>query len=328
MGYSYTATAAYESLGDGLATITALADALPDKQDAALGAFIDALARLSAGRIQPEDLEAVRNKTLEALAGPNGEADRLLAAAVDLLAGRPVRSAEKLRAELSSTTCADVHQVVLHAMNSALLQVPQGHTADWAGYVAAPTFSATTIVGTRYHAKSGSGADLVIGTDGVSLVTPGGAATVRFDECVAKLAWPDGGRRLIGADGISVNVEPTLHTVDPGALHTIDARVHPAKVIWMPARPVEAIPQPKVTPPAARSVRPRSRRDKVTMVVCGVIGVIWGLFWLLGTIGVATDPKTDWGDWATWFVLAVVWLIELGIIWPIVRIGRRSTSKT
>ncbi|MFD8129317.1 insulinase family protein, partial [Streptomyces mirabilis] len=50
-GYSYTAASDYTSRRDGFATVTAFADALPAKQDAVLGGFVDVLAGLQVGRI-------------------------------------------------------------------------------------------------------------------------------------------------------------------------------------------------------------------------------------------------------------------------------------
>src|SRR5258708_18182033 len=55
-GFSYSASTATEARGDGWTTLIAGIDALPEKIDAALGGFIDVLARLRAGRIEENDL--------------------------------------------------------------------------------------------------------------------------------------------------------------------------------------------------------------------------------------------------------------------------------
>jgi Predicted Zn-dependent peptidases len=333
-GYSYTATAVYESRGDGSATITALADALPDKQDAVLGGFVDVLAKLSAGRIESADLEAVRAKAMDSVVLPEADAARLRSQAADLLAGQPVTDSEQLRAELSKVGGEDVHLVVKEMMGSALLQVPRGRDADWAGYSPAPTHSVGIVQGTQYPARGQGESAVVIGADGASLVSKSGAMTVRFEECVAKLMWPDGARELIGADGIAIRIEPTLFAVDPVALAFVDSRVHPSRVVWMPARRPETIPQPQAAGHAATHARtatsgpvaPRGRFETPKLIVWTIAATVWGLIALAAIGGEAADKTSDWSDWATWFVLVVIVLIEALLVWPIVKILRRRRS--
>jgi hypothetical protein len=56
------------------------------------------------------------------------------------------------------------------------------------------------------------------------------------------LAYPDGGRLIIGADAIQVPVEPTLYRIDAAVLRDLDARINPAAVVAQPARPDHEIP--------------------------------------------------------------------------------------
>ncbi|WP_117212209.1 hypothetical protein [Allorhizocola rhizosphaerae] len=75
--------------------------------------------------------------------------------------------------------------------------------------------------------------------------------TVHFAECAARIEWPDGARRLIGLDGMAIQIEPTMYRVGPHTIAAIDAAVDPAVVVRMPARSPEEIPQsthrPKTT---------------------------------------------------------------------------------
>src|SRR5262249_16636547 len=75
-GSSYMASAAYEPRGDEYAIVSALADALPDKQDAVLGGFIDVLAKLRVGRVESADLDSVRVKAEESLRHADVDAAR------------------------------------------------------------------------------------------------------------------------------------------------------------------------------------------------------------------------------------------------------------
>ena len=248
-GYSYTASAAYDTRGDDVATVTAIADALPEQQGAVLGGFIDVLMGLKVGRIESAEIDAVLTSADESLRRPEAEAARLPSASVNLLTGHPIIDIEEYGAALRAVTVEDVHGVAVEAMESALLMVPDGHRADWAGFTLAPTWSASVVEGERYPSVENDEVGLVIGPTGASLVTGPTAVTVRFDECAAKLSWPDGARQLIGDDGMVVRIEPTLFAIDPSVLAEVEAAVDPSVTVGMPGRDPGAIPRPTPRPP-------------------------------------------------------------------------------
>jgi predicted Zn-dependent peptidase len=334
-GYSYTTATDYAPRRDGSALVTAFADALPAKQDAVLGGFLDVLAGLQAGRIGQADLEAVRTRADGALTAPDAAVRRLPGAAEDLLAGRPPRGLDELRSELWAVTPAQVHAVALEAAGTALMQVPAGHTADWAGYTAAPTDSSYAVTGRRFASVRGNGPALVVGDDGVSLTARAGdgtesAVTVRYGSCAAVLSWPDGGRRLIGTDGLIVDVEPGLYGVDAHTMAALDAAVPPAAVVWLPPRQQPPKPQAAAAPAASGDGgtpgRPAPTRrtggQTAALVVLGLLGGLCGFLALLVTVFGAGDPQTTTGEWAAisgflWGVTALLW-------WPAVRILRRT----
>nr|WP_245603444.1 insulinase family protein [Salinispora cortesiana] len=248
-GLSYTAATNYEPRGDGYATITALADALPEKQDAVLGGFIDVLAKARVGRIDEANIAAVIGKATEALSADDIDNTRLASAAFDLLTGEGVTASDDLLRQVKEVTPEAVHEVATHVLADSLLMTPSGRTADWAGFVAAPASSAAKVTGTDYPGRGGLAQRLVVGTDGVSVVSQGSDefATVHYDKCAALLTWPDGGRQLLGEDGISIRLEPTLYR--GLTTHAVDQAV-PAQVrVELPARDPEEIPQP---PPVSR----------------------------------------------------------------------------
>ncbi len=329
-GYSYTATTDYDPRGDGYAVLTAYADALPEKQDAVLGGFVDALARMRIGRIEAGDLTAVRGKRTESFSHPEVHAARLAGAATNLLSGHPNHSLTELRAELDAVTIADLHAVAQEVSGSMLLQVPEGHRADWAGFVAAPTYSEYRVDGERFRSRESDKLGLVVGTDGVSLVDEEHAVTVLFSQCAGLLAWPDGGRQLVGQDGIVIRLEPTLWQIDPRALGYVDSRVPRGLVAPMPARAPEAIPQPKrkvaanpatnAAPPAARK---RGTMEIVGIVILTVVSVFCTAGGLLGTLGVFSDSNSDSAErnviYAGWALTAII-IFALVLL---VRRGRR-----
>jgi hypothetical protein len=311
-GLSYTAATHYEPRGDGCAVITALADALPEKQDAVLGGVVDVLAKIRIGRIEEADVAAVIGKAVDALSTADADRARLPSAAFNLLTGHPVESGDELLRQIKSVTPEAVHQVATAAMASSLLMTPYRRSADWAGFVAAPSGSDEAVTGTVHPGLGGLPQRLVVGTDGVSLITDAGGpadgasadtarglATVRFDRCVAMLAWPDGGRQLIGADAVVVRLEPTLY--QGATAQVVDAAVPPQVRVDLPARDPDEIPRPDtVYRPLAKPRRPGLRdrlrilpvRERIKLVftalaalLSAVLGVVVGVGVLTGQLG-------------------------------------------
>lgn len=241
-GLSYQVAAGYQPLGDGTASLRVLANSSPDRQDALLGGFVDTLATLRVGRIASTDRDVAVARRVDALAHPEADADRLPQCARDLLTGAPLRDLDELRAEFVAVTVDDLRDVAREAAASALLLVPAGLRADWAGFTAAPTFSDDSVEGTIHQGRSDD-SQLIVGADGVTGVDGENLVTVRYADCAALLLWPDGARRLIGHDSIVVHVEPNLFEPVPD-LAVVDRAVPADRHVTMPARPDDAIPPP------------------------------------------------------------------------------------
>ncbi|GAA0259123.1 insulinase family protein [Cryptosporangium japonicum] len=248
-GLSYTTATGYTTHAHGTAQVTAVADALPEKQSAVLGGLIDALLTLSVGRVEQADVDAAKTKGREALTDPDAEAAMLSAQANALLVGRPIRTVEERLAELDAVTVEQVAEVAAGAMTTGLLLVPPGSTADWAGFTAAPTTSYTVVPGHTFAVVDDDQDRFHIGPTGVSRVIGDQAATVLYAECSAMLIWPDGGRLLIGHDGMRVAVEPTMIAGDPTVLYQVGTGLPPHLVVRMPAREESEIPRPEPVAP-------------------------------------------------------------------------------
>ncbi|MER8030887.1 insulinase family protein [Streptomyces bauhiniae] len=328
-GYSYTAASDFTSRRDGHARVTAFADSLPAKQDAVLGGFVDVLAGFQAGRIAQADLDAVRGRADGALAAPDTAARRLPGLAEDLLAGRPLRTADELRAELRAVTPADLHQVAVEAAGTALLQVPGGHSADWAGYTAAPVDSPYAVTGRRFAARDRGDTALVVGADGVSLTgrTAGGserAVTVHYRACAAVLSWPDGGRRLVGTDGLTVEVEPGLYGIDAHTMAALDAAVPPHAVVHLPPRqqPQSAARRPEQAAAGSGTApAPRTWGQRIGIFLLLSLTALLAFVALAWTIGGAGDPETGAGEYT--ILTCVLWAAVAGVGWPAVSMLRR-----
>ncbi|WP_051781669.1 MULTISPECIES: insulinase family protein [unclassified Streptomyces] len=242
-GYSYTAAAEYTPRDTDSATVVAYADALPEKQDAMVGAFVDVLAKLRAGRIEQADLDSVRASALAQFDLPELAAAMLPARAMNLLLRHPDLAVAEAKAELEAVTVSDLHQVARAVWADALVQVPV-RGLDWAGLAAAPAHSPEIVDGRRYSTVGNGHIALLVAADGVSLTAPGNQVTVRYAACALMQVYPDGARHLVGHDGFSLTIEPTLYRIGAAELAAIDAAVPPSAVVKMPPRDPARIPRP------------------------------------------------------------------------------------
>jgi len=315
-GYSYSAEADYTPRDADFATLTGYADALPQKQDAVVGGFVDTLARLRAGRIEQSELDSARAKALKAYDTPDLAAALLPSVALSLLLGHPLLTPEQGRAELHAVTVADLREVAREAWADGLFQVP-GRDADWADFTPAPRYSQAALTGTRHQSLEDERVTLSIGTEGVSLLTPGGPVSVRYDACAAMTARPDGARSLTGHDGFSVTIEPTLFRgVTPERIAAVDAAVPAEVVVRMPARDPERIPQPpepEPQPERSRQLRGQggtAGRGWTAALWClGVLAVAWAV---LGTVVTVDEAGSTLTYGARIFLF---WFLELPLLW-------------
>ncbi|MEU4425977.1 insulinase family protein [Actinoplanes sp. NPDC024001] len=246
-GLSYTVDAAHETRGNGTSLITATADALPEKRAAAVGGFVDVLASLRYTGAEPDEVAAVVQQQCDSIADAARLGALLPGQVTDLLTGHPVRAAADQQAEVRTVTAEQVRAVAVEAWADGLLLAPCAVNAGWTGLAPVPTRSLSAVTGKTVPAIGNDDIRLVSGWWGVTLSEGDEEClTVRFEECAAMLAYGDGGRTLIGHDGITVTVEPTLFENGSARVAHIDSRTDPGLRIDLPARPADAIPQPEI----------------------------------------------------------------------------------
>jgi predicted Zn-dependent peptidase len=296
-GVSYTVNTDWDPRGDGFATITAAVDALPAKQSAALGGFIDALAALRHGHVDESDIAAYQTKMREGVRHPDAEASTLPGAAVDLLVGERVRDLQERMDDIAAVTADQVHAVAREAAATTLLRVPMGHDAQWAGFTQAPIVSTEKVTGMSYAGRSPNSPTLVVGVDGVTSVCGDNVVTVKYAEVAAMMTWPDGARQLMGDDGFVLSVEPTLTAIDPGALARIDGAVPDRLKVPMPARDPKNIPQPtsgKQAEAAAAGVRKTWTGGAITGLIASIAAAV--LFLCFGGLMAFAQAVDDSGE--------------------------------
>jgi predicted Zn-dependent peptidase len=290
LGISYSAHAALDTRDAQHATLTAFADALPAKHGDVTREFINVLIDLATDPVTDDDLAAMLKVARRALFEPAGTAAWLTQSAENILLNVPVRSPQDVWDNLVAVTAEDISEIARQTLATGLAMVPHGQAVGRAGFVAAPTGSAAALDGDTFTplGRPGARARLIVGADGLSLVGGLDIATVRYSECVAMLAWPDGARLLFAPDAVNVRVEPQLWGLPTHVLAGIDAAIPDDRISHMQPRPPGSIPRPPETvasqapPSAGTSVPPnahthRTRTLKATAYVLGGVVLIGGV---------------------------------------------------
>lgn len=328
-GLSYAISAEYTARDAEYAEIHATADALPATQDKLISSLVNILAGLRTGGIDPESLEVLRSRLVEARQAPDAAAQALPGLAADLLFGRRLPSEATVLDRFRALTGDDVHAAAAEALDCALLILPgQSFAADDAGYAPVSTGSAVAAIGLPYRGFDDPGTQLVVGASAVSLDRQGSFATVKYAECVAMQAWPDGARHLWGHDGVRVAIEPNLFDAPEGFLTPLDSTIPAERVIRQPARDPRQVPE---RPPHAGSNaagRQRSTHTVATRIVRVLVHIAFWIFVvgtaLFGLVAIAVCFDNDPADGVDAGVIVVVWLLELGVgVLPTFLLGRK-----
>ncbi|WIM97196.1 insulinase family protein [Actinoplanes oblitus] len=234
----------YEPRADGSARIVAAAGIRPEHADAALDALVALLAEMGDGQIDAADVAEVTELTADGLRAARQRGARLPGQAFNLLTGHPVQSLGEAVAAVREVTRDDVAEVAALAYRAGLLMTPAGTETELPGYTAAPAASTEAVRGRVHRGRGNRELRLISGADGVSADDGETIATVRYDACAALLAWPDGGRQLIGEDAVVVRAEPGLYRRAHRVTAEIDARVPADRRIELAPREPAAIPRP------------------------------------------------------------------------------------
>lgn len=317
----------YDVLNDDLARVSVTVQAADDRPDAAVGGLADALSGLRF-HVAPDDLAAARAEALEEIAAVASAppADLLPTLAHRMISGRPLVGPVQTRARVEQVTADDVRAVAREMWGSALWFGPGA--MDWAGVDPAPAWSQERGRGRTFTRKDAPDVALVLAAEGVSVVTPDGAVTVRFDDCVLLECLPDGARALTGADGFRVVIEPTLYE----ALSTwdvvqhVDPRVPASVTVQLPARDPGDIPVAEPPPPAATDARGRRGGDRSggAASVAATAGLVAAL-WVAGVVvlGGGQLLLSELLD----FELRLGLLPVLALVWASVSLVRRRHGK-
>ena len=227
--------------GDGLASVTVLAEVFAGDPRPLAGEFTDALAAVRGNPVPAEDLAAVASELDRALLRPDAAALHLPDRAFALLTGAPEPTVEESRARLRTITPEEIGVLAAGSREPELL------LTSWGGLSGpAQPGPERAVLGRRFRSLESRRAALSIDRTAITRTWPGlPPATVPFASVAVLLAWPDGGRRLIGADTRHLDVEPTLHETPPDVPALLDAAVPADRHVPLPPRNADTIPVPR-----------------------------------------------------------------------------------
>jgi zinc protease len=244
-GLAYSPRVSYAVRDADMAHVIAAADGLPEVHSILVSAFILELERLEAAEITEEELISTVESMRAAAETSRGAAGRVTVAARNAIMGRPAASDGAGSEGLAPVSAAAVHAVAKEAFSSSLFVLPPKRRPFRAGFTALGGSAGPAVAGREIRRADFplDQATLVIGADGVSAVRGQAVDTVLYAACAALLTWPDGARRLISRDGVSIRVEPTLWRLEDHAARIEDS-IGADRRVSMPSRPAQAVPLP------------------------------------------------------------------------------------
>lgn len=239
---SYSTGADYGFRTGDTAQILAFADGLAEVGPELAERFLGELDRMAGEPVDPGELaEAVATHRTGATSDEERGA-RATGHCVAELLGAPRHTTGEELARLDAVTPQDVQEVGRTVLDSALLMLPHGQEPQGTRFRPAPSASTVAVEGRAHTRPDGAQLGLIVGPEGASALAGPQITTVRFDQCAAVLAWPDGARLLTGLDGLNVAVEPNLWIGGADAVAEIDRNAPVALVVRMPARPGDVVP--------------------------------------------------------------------------------------
>lgn len=308
---AYSPTTAYRPLTADTASISALSDIAPGRAAEVADRMMTALSDLAApaGPME-EELDAHRRRVRASLETPGATINLVTSAAWNLVHGAQVQRADQILAGLDALTPDVVLRAARDVVGTALAQVPGSVTVPplW---VPAPESTSPPVAGGRAFAQRGGEARLVVGDTGVTLHAGHSSVTVRRENVAGVAEWEDGGRVVIGTDGIQLAVEPTLWRGGRQAVALIDRSTPWDKVLPLGTRPPSSVPRP----PSALT---RARRNWRALVLFAAL-LAWG--------GVSIPAAYVGGEALSAAAIAMTGALVIGWIAAVIRGSRQGTPR-
>jgi len=171
--------------------------------------LLEVLDDLATNGPRTDELSQMRDKFLRILNDPESASFELESAATNELIGSPVTSFRQQLTELEAMRPEQCAAAVRAAMNSALLMLPANAPPPKDRFTAYPISSVERVTGRRFRTPaqkfpwSKKGHELIVGREGVSIVSPkGDARTVSYKDCAGVVVQSDGSVLVLGQEPV------------------------------------------------------------------------------------------------------------------------------
>ncbi|WP_106397707.1 peptidase M16 family protein [Actinocorallia populi] len=256
---SYTTSVEYRPDEANTAEIVAFADGLQSVFDELATAFLEVVDGLASHPVGEAELAEAKERSRENFEHRDAATALVTSVAWDELMGAAVRTPREQLDRMLRVTPQDVRRTGVQVRDSALLALPPGVEPADRRYQAAPGHSPYAMEGHVLHPWSGS-EYLIAAPAGLTKVSGTAITTIRYADCTAVLAWPDGARQLFGPDGVTVRVEPGLFRDAAPLVHAVDRSVRPDAFVRMPPR--EHAPRPEDGGPPLSLTAPPPEQER------------------------------------------------------------------
>jgi hypothetical protein len=210
-GISYSAEWDVAPIGADSRRLLVSVDGLPDRMQAVATGALHVLHELATTGPTRDELAELAASFRSRRERPEFVLSELERVADDHLTGTPSRAPEHLEAELAALGPQHVAGFVTSMASSMLWSLPPGVVVP--GVASAPSTSETRIPGQRFEPARGQvqSSYVQVSDEGLTWVWEGTdprSVSIRWDECAAVVAYPDGSRRVVGSDGSTVTLFP------------------------------------------------------------------------------------------------------------------------
>jgi zinc protease len=243
---AYSPQVDYRPLTGDTARILATSDLLAGRQSDGVRPFLAALQEIADGYVSDEVLEWWRERNLRNISELRNDDSLVGQQALQLLLKEEAESLSSMISEMEAVEAKDVEEQAQAALSRTLAMIPTHVRVSREPWSAAPATVLEPITGAEFHpiVVEGGQERIVMGEEGLTYRSGDNHLTVPREAAVGVLSWRDGRRDVLGRDGNSIVVEPSLWEDGYRIVSEID-RMWGGLTVPMPARPVTSIPRPQ-----------------------------------------------------------------------------------